>query len=427
MRIIYSSQKKQREDFNHQYKGRKVTITVKKTELDFTELHERMQWYVDQKIIPFANTLVMQGDEVVDVQFYGDADMESSQTLNESSIFRVHSSTKIVCSIAAMMLWEEGKFSLDDPLEKYIDAFKDMKVLKKNAVDINDTEAAGDSIRIRQILSHTAGFSYGFIDPESTIDSSYLENGLNPLDPSSKLTLESLCATLGNLPLAYQPGSNWRYSLATDVTARLVEVLSGQRFDEFLKERIFTPLGMTDTDFFVPEEKRDRLTTMYLPSDPLDAMSQLAGAMDSAPTTANGERPDFLSGGGGLMSTLSDYLSFTRMIINDGMHNGVTLIKPATLALMRTNQCANGIGVNFPMWSMPDTTFGLGFALKNKPAKDEPDNAAGEFHWGGLAGTHFWWSPNANITGICMTQRFPAFWHPFSHDFKTLTYKIAGA
>ncbi|MDC1018467.1 serine hydrolase [Pseudomonadales bacterium] len=133
-----------------------------------------------------------------------------------------------------------------------------------------------------------------------------------------------------------------------------------------------------------------------------------------------------LSGGGGLFSTLSDYLSFTRMILNQGSLGDANILKPDTLALMRTNQCAEGVGVNFPMWDMPDTTFGLGFALKNRPADGEPESAAGEYHWGGMAGTHFWWSPNANITGICMTQRMPAFWHPFSQDFKRLAYKIAG-
>jgi CubicO group peptidase (beta-lactamase class C family) len=243
--------------------------------------------------------------------------------------------------------------------------------------------------------------------------------------PGSALTLETLCDGLGQLPLCYQPGTFWRYSLATDVTARLIEVLSGKRFDEFLKARLFDPLGMVDTDFFVPTEKIGRFSTMYLPADPMDPMSACAGPMDAPETTANGARPTFLSGGGGLMSTLVDYLAFSKMIANNGRHNGTTIIRPETLALMRTNQCAPGVGVNFPMWNMPGTTFGLGFALKDEPADGEPASAAGEYHWGGMAGTHFWWSPKSNISGICMTQRMPGFWHPFSHDFKRLAYEIA--
>lgn len=403
-----------------------MAIEVIPTNLDFTELHERMQSYVDDKVIPFANSMVMKGDDVVDLEFYGGFDMTSDRPLTEDAIFRMHSSTKMVCSVAAMMLWEEGKFSLDDPLEKFIPAFADMQVLKADASSVEDVEPAKDSIRIRQILSHTAGLSYGFIEPESIIDTAYNEQALNPMAPAPGLTLESLCDALGHIPLAYQPGTFWRYSLATDVTARLIEVISGQRFDEFLKARIFAPLGMVDTDFFVPVDKQDRLTTLYLPTDPLDPMSECAAPMDSPAATTTAELPSFLSGGGGLMSTLVDYLAFVRMVVGDGCYQGKTLLKPETLALMRTNQCADGIGVNFPMWSMPGTTFGLGFALKEAPTDDEPAVAKNEFHWGGMAGTHFWWAPEADLVGVCMTQRMPGFWHPFSLEFKKLAYQIAG-
>ena len=403
-----------------------MSIGTKNSGLDFSELHKCIGRYVDEGIIPFANSVVLQGDEVIDFRLYGNADLESERPLTADSIFRMHSSTKLVCSIAAMMLWEEGKFSLDDPLEKHIPDFADMKVLKADAQDIGDTEAAHDSIRISQILSHTAGFSYGFIEPDSIIDMAYIEGSLNPLAPEPDMTLESLCTALGKLPLVYQPGTFWRYSFATDVTARLIEVLSGQRFDEFLKARIFDPLGMHDTDFYVPIEKLDRLTTLYLPADPLDPMSQCVAPMDSLANTTTDKVPSFLSGGSGLMSTLADFLTFSKMIINEGQLEGKTLVKPETLTLMRTNQCAEGIGVNFPMWDMPGTTFGLGFALKEQAAVDEPQSVIGEYHWGGMAGTHFWWSPKANLAGICMTQRMPGFLHPFSQEFKKLAHKIAG-
>ena len=403
-----------------------MSIGTKNSDLDFSELHKCIGRYVDEGIIPFANSVVLQGDEVIDFRLYGNADLESERPLTADSIFRMHSSTKLVCSIAAMMLWEKGKFSLDDPLEKYIPDFADMKVLKADAQDIGDTEAAHDSIRISQILSHTAGFSYGFIEPDSIIDMAYIEESLNPLAPGPDVTLESLCTALGKLPLVYQPGTFWRYSFATDVTARLIEVVSGQRFDEFLKARIFEPLGMHDTDFYVPIEKQDRLTTLYLPADPLDPMSQCVAPMDSLANTTTDKVPSFLSGGSGLMSTLADFLAFSKMIINEGQLNGKTLVKPETLTLMRTNQCAEGIGVNFPMWDMPGTTFGLGFELKEQAAVGEPQSGIGEYHWGGMAGTHFWWSPKANLAGICMTQRMPGFLHPFSQEFKKLAYKIAG-
>ena len=403
-------------------------IKVTDNHLDFSELHERMQWYVDEGIIPFCNTLIMQGTDVVDVSFHESADRrpghQSARPLSADSIFRMHSSTKIATSIAAMMLYEEGRFALDDPLTAYLPEFDNMTVLKAGATGIEDTEPATGAILIKQILSHTAGLSYGFVEPESIIDQAYTAANISPLAPAPDMTLESLCASLSNLPLAFQPGSWWRYSFATDVTARLVEVLSGQRFDSFLKARIFDPLNMVDTDFCVPEAKLPRFTTMYNPSDPLDPMS---GDLKPGSNPYEGARSgSFLSGGGGLMSTLVDYLTFLTMIIRVGGGDTQQLIQPETLALMRTNQCADGVIVNFPFWDMPGTVFGLGFALKQQAAAGEPDTAINEYHWGGLAGTHLWISPLANIAGICMTQRMPAFWHPFSHDFKRLAYQIAG-
>ena len=400
-------------------------IEVKDTNLDFSELHERMQWYVDEEIIPSCNTLILQGSEVVDAKLYGPLDHETNRPLEQDSIFRMHSSTKIVTSIAAMMLYETGRFQLDDPLEEYLPEFAGMSVLKADATSINDTEPAADSIRIRQILSHSAGFSYGFLDPEGIIDSAYNTGGLNPTTGRSGMTLESLCRDLARLPLAYQPGTYWRYSFATDVTARLVEVLSGQRFDRFLKERIFDPLNMVDTDFYVPKEKQDRFTTMYMPTNPLKPMAGGFRKMDDPYEGASSQPTTFLSGGGGLMSTLSDYVTFVKMMVNQGTWKGESFLSHETLDLMRTNQLAEGVEVNFPFWLIKHTTFGLGFALKNKPMRGEPDSAVGEYHWGGIAGTHLWMSPKANIAGICMTQRMPAFWHPYSQDFKRLAYQIA--
>ena len=248
-------------------------IEVKETGLDFSPMHAAVQAYIDQGVIPFANSVVMQGTEVVDLHFYGDSALESGRPLAADSIFRMHSSTKIACSIALMQMWEKGQFKLSDALSDYIPAFADMQVLQSGATSIDATEPAEDDIRISQILSHTSGLSYGFIEPEGTIDSAYNQAGINPFLPDSTMTLESLCDMLGQLPLAYQPGTFWRYSFATDVCARLVEVLSGQRFDDYLKANIFEPLGMVDTDFYVPEEKLDRLTTMFAPEDPMDPMS----------------------------------------------------------------------------------------------------------------------------------------------------------
>jgi CubicO group peptidase (beta-lactamase class C family) len=400
-------------------------IETIETGLDFSALHERMQWYVDEGILSCVNTLVMRGTDVLDFALFGYMDLESKRPLTDDAIFRMYSNTKIVTSVAAMQLHEQGRFGLDDPVADYIPSFENMSVLKADAESVADVVPATEPMRIRHILSHSAGLSYGFIEPLSVIDQAYAAAGIDILNDFS-LTLEGLCDKLGELPLVYEPGTSWRYSFATDVVARLVEVVSGARFDEYLQVKVFDPLEMVDTDFWVPAEKRGRFTTMYAPVDLLEPMKPGLVKADD-PNDGNYTRPrNLLSGGGGLVSTVSDYLSFIRMIVNGGSWRDAEILKPATLALMRTNQLAEGVGVQFPMWSMPGTVFGLGFALKQHLGQDEPAGMIDEYHWGGMAGTHSWMAPQAGITGMCMTQRMPGFWHPFSQEFKSLAYRISG-
>ncbi|MCP5181489.1 MAG: beta-lactamase family protein [Pseudomonadales bacterium] len=384
-----------------------------------------MAWYVDEGILSCVNTLVMRGTDVLDFRLFGYMDLESRTPLREDAIYRMHSNTKIVTSVAAMQLVEMGRLDLDAPVERYLPAFAHPRVLRADATEVSHADPAGGSIRVRHLLSHSAGLSYGFIEPDSLIDKAYAAAGIN-LFGGEELTLEELCDRLGSLPLVYEPGTNWRYSLATDVVARIVEVVSGQRFDDYLEEHIFRPLGMVDTAFHVSPEKVDRLVTMYAPTDLFNPMKPgLVKAED--PATGPYSRPRrFLSGGGGLVSTVADYLAFIRMIVNGGTWNGATLLKPETLALMRTNQLSAGVHVAFPMWAMPGTVFGLGFAIKQAVGAEEPLMARDEYHWGGMAGTHSWMAPNAGITGMCMTQRMPGFWHPFSHEFKAMAYRLAG-
>jgi CubicO group peptidase (beta-lactamase class C family) len=183
---------------------------------------------------------------------------------------------------------------------------------------------------------------------------------------------------------------------------------------------------MVDTDFWVPEEKSHRFVTMYSPEDMFSPMKPGMNKADDSRSGQYNQPRALLSGGGGLVSTVADYSSFLRMIINGGEWAGVRILQPETLQLMRSNQLAEGVKVAFPMWTMPGTVFGLGFALKNELQPDEPKAALGEYHWGGMAGTHSWTAPAANLTGFCLTQRMPGFWHPFSHEFKTMVYDIAG-
>lgn len=393
-------------------------------DIDFAPLHDRMRSYVDRNILSCCSTLVMRGTDILDYRTFGFMDIESATPLRDDAIYRMHSNTKIVTSVALMMLFEQGRFALDDPLSKFMPEFADPKVLLPDASSVTDVQAADSEILIRHILSHSAGFSYGFIEPDSVIDQAYLSGVLNVLTDGN-LSLEEFCALLAKLPLAYQPGTSWRYSVATDVCARLVEVLSGQPFDAFLAENVFMPLGMEDTDFWVPAEKADRFITMYAPEDLLDPMKPgLLKADDPLQGSYNSPRA-FKSGGIGLVSTIGDYMSFIRMIVNGGEWQGTRILKPETLALMRTNQLADGVCVQFPMWAMPGTVFGLGFALRQNLVDTDPRNAQDEYFWGGVAGTHTWMAPNANLMGMCSTQRMPGFWHPFSHEFRSLAYQLA--
>ncbi len=400
-------------------------MKITPTDFDFSAMHQRMQFYVDQNILSCCATAIFKGTDLVDLQTFGYMDLESKRPLASDAIFRMASNTKLVTSVALMMLFEEGLFDLDDPLAKFLTEFAELRVLKPDATSAADTVPAQNLITIRHLLSHSAGLSYGFVEPTSVIDQAYAAGGVDVLG-AADVDLEEFCGQIAKLPLAFEPGTSWRYSVATDICARLVEVLSGQKFDEFLQQRIFQPLGMTDTDFWVPENKLQRLTTLYAPADLLDPMKPGLHVFDSPQASTVSKPPKLLSGGGGLVSTVGDYSSFLRMIVNGGEWQGARLLQAQTLRMMRSNQLADGVKVAFPMWIMPGTVFGLGFAIKNELQPEDPASALGEYHWGGLMGTHSWMAPEADLTGFCLTQRMPGFWHPFSQEFKQLTYQVAG-
>lgn len=380
-------------------------------------MHKAIQQYVDDNLLAGASAVVLKDNQPVDYKTWGHADIESGRPIEEDTIFRIYSNTKIITAVAAMILYEEGRFALDDPLEKYLPALANRVALKPGSTDLDDTEAARSKPTVRQVMCHNAGFSYGFLQ-ESPVDAKY--NELNMMQPDS--TLEDMVEKLSTIPLAYQPGARWQYSVSSDILARLVEVWSGQTFIEFLKARIFDPLQMVDTDFYVPEAKHARLATNYAPVTPMQPM---APGLNVAPDVLVGgylKPKRFMSGGGGLVSTLPDYTRFIRMLVAEGELDGARILKPETVALMHTNQLPQGVGVQLPNWVMPDTVFGIGLAIKTAPREGEPKEAIDEFHWGGMAGTHSWISPRAGLAALIFTQRLPGFWHPFSHDFKRLVY-----
>jgi CubicO group peptidase (beta-lactamase class C family) len=383
---------------------------------DFTQAHAAMQRYVDGNILSGVSSAVLVGRDLVDVNYAGWADKEAQTPLRADHIFRVFSNTKLVTSCAALLLFEEGRLGLDDPIEKYIPQLGNRQVLLPNAASLDQTEPARSSITIRQLLSHSSGLSYGLFDPGTLIFNALNERGVH--NPNT--TLAQMVDVLAGLPLIYQPGTSWEYSLAIDVVARLVEIISGQSFDKFIQARIFDPLGMVDTGFVVPEKDQGRLVAYYAGADLMEPMKPGLTRTDNAPFPGAYLRPIArLNGGGGLVSTLPDMVALIRSLLP----GGPTLLKAETIAQVMTNQLPEGQWIRFAlMGEQPGKAYTLAGGLIVKPAPFDHPDASGELYWGGVAGTQWWISPKRNMAGVMMAQRQMSFVHPFSFEFKRLAY-----
>jgi CubicO group peptidase (beta-lactamase class C family) len=384
---------------------------------DFNPAHAAMSRYVDGNLLPGVSSALLIGREVVDTHCVGWADKEARIPLRADHIFRVHSNTKLITCCAALLLFEEGHFRLDDPIEKFIPQLANRRVLRPGATSLEETEPAERSITIRHLMSHSSGLSYGIFDTGTPIIKAYNERKV--LDTAT--TLAEMVDVLADLPLAYQPGTSWEYSVAIDVLARLVEIISGQRFDRFIQSRILDPLGMIDTGFVVPERNRNRLVAYYAGADVLEPMKPGLTRLDDAPYPGANLRPvPRLNAGGGLVSTLPDMVALIRSLLPGGS----TLLKPDTIALMMTNQLPAGVGIGFPRFGqLRGRGFGLAGALVLEPSSLDHKDSIGELYWGGSAGTQWWISPGKNAAGLMMTQRQMAFFHPFVFECKRLLYE----
>jgi CubicO group peptidase (beta-lactamase class C family) len=397
-----------------------TNLAVSKTHYDFTPVRTAMERYVDDEILAGASWALLEGRDLVDVQSTGCADREDRSPLRLDHIFRAFSNTKLVTSCAVLMLYEEGKIGLDDPIELYIPQLGNRMVLKPGATSLDDVAPAARSITIRHLLSHRSGLSYGIFDPGSEIFKAY--NQRKVLDHQTPLA--DMIDQLADLPLTYQPGEGWEYSVATDVLGRLVEVVSGQTFGDFIKARIFDRLGMVDTGFFVPESKQDRLVAYYKGADLLDPTKPGLTRLANAPYPGAYLRPfPRQSGGGGLVSTLPDMLALVRSLLPGGDQ----LLKPQTIAESMRNQLADGQWISFAMLGpMTGKGYGLAGSVTVQPGPLDPPGSTGELQWGGVAGTHWFVNPRANIAGVLMAQRYMAFWNPFFFDFKRRAYTAMG-
>ncbi len=367
------------------------------------------QYVADGKLAGIV-TLVARNGRVVHFEAQGVRDLESGAPMTKDSLFRIYSMSKPITAVAAMILYEEGAFQLNDPVSKFLPELADLKVWQDG-----ELVPLARPMTMQHLLTHTAGFSYGF-NPNDPVDKQYIDSGLL----ANSVDLDDFIARLAQLPLRYQPGERWHYSVAVDVTGAVVERISGQSFDEFLRTRLFAPLDMKDTFFAIPPDKRSRLGSNH-------RYNRGTGTLEVLPTPPYPlwENTTFFSGGGGLISTARDYLRFAEMLRNGGELNGVRILSPKTIAFMVQdhlpgNTRAAGTGEGMGMGMSAGSGFGLGFGVQTDPVLAGILGSPGEYSWGGAAGTIFWIDPVEELVVIGMIQLMGSPW-PLRSELKVLT------
>ena len=356
-------------------------------------LNETMHSFVDNNYISAIQTAILKNGKLIHYDSYGNSDISEKSTLKNDDIFRIASMTKPIVSVGLMMLHEEGKFKLDDPVYKYIPEFKNLSVQKRKKI-----KPAKYHIKVIDLLRHSAGFNFkGPEDYRKTIN----------------LTLEEYTKEAAKNPLKFEPGTTWWYSYATDICGYLIEVLSGQKLDVFLKNRIFDPLEMNDTFFEIPKDKLDRLTTLYI----VDKEKKLI-SFDDKSNTPFKDKVVLLNGSGGLLSTTDDYLKFASMLLNNGAYKNNQLISKQTLDLMKVD---HSLGLKYKKLAFGKKKgFGLGFEIVKE--EDTKFGSKGTFGWGGMFGTYFRVDPKENMVIIYMTQSFETYKLKIADKFRSLIY-----
>jgi CubicO group peptidase (beta-lactamase class C family) len=367
-----------------------------------------MQGLVDKKHLAGIVTLVARKGKVVQHQAYGMQDLDKQTPMRTDTIARIYSMTKPIAGVAMMMLYEEGKWRPSDPIAKHIPEFKNLKVYAGEKDGAPVLEDPVHPPTMGELMSHTAGFSYGVFG-NTPVDQIYRKN--NPLAASS---LQDMIDRLAPMPLLYQPGTRWVYSVSVDIQGYLVEKLSGKPFPEFLRTRLFAPLGMVDTAFFVPADKLSRAATIYAYDKSKNGLAPAPGEVTVT------SMPALASGGGGLYSTAADYFRFAQMLLNGGELDGRRILKKATVDMMRTNvlseQALNSkSGIGQAVFS-PAQGFGYDFAVVNDPAAAKRQVGKGSYWWWGIAGTWFWIDPTNEVIGIGIIQRRGGFPGAENHE-----------
>lgn len=387
---------------------------------DFSAARAVLQRHVDGHFLAGATAAVLSNGAVVESFCTGLADIERAEPLRPDHIHRAFSNTKLMTSVLALMLVDEGRFALDDPVKAWLPALGTLRVLRAGATTLDDTEPLQRHITVRHLLSHTAGFSHGVFDPGTLLFNGYKAAAVRGRDH----TLAVLVERLATLPLNRQPGSGWEYSLATDVLAHLIEVVTGKRFGDALQARLWGPAGMVDTGFVLRADQLPRLATLYV-GDLQHPDRPGLTRIDSAPWPEAYVQPFAMqSGAGGSFTTQADMLALLRQL----MPGRAGLLQPATLAEMMRDHLPGDQCVGFAHTGpIPSLGFGLAGAITRGPSALQPNTPAGELQWGGLAGTHWWISPATGVAGVQMAQRHFGFWHPYWFEYKQAVYAALGA
>jgi len=377
--------------------------------------------YLDSEKYPGFSLLVSRNGEIAH---------RSDQGYADDAMFRIYSMSKPITSIALMQLYEKGLFQLNDPVHRFIPAWEDLRVWIDGTPSNFHTTTPDRPMEVRDLLTHTSGLTYGWMQ-RTPVDAMYRRQGIS----SPKASLEDFCAGLADLPLMFSPGTQWAYSVATDVIGRLVEIISGQPFDEYLAENIFGPLGMTDTGFWAEGDKAERVAPLYtVPSlSPFgvpegaegDDMFMLDDSGSNSPVRT---KPTFLSGGGGLLSTMHDYHRFCSALLRGGELDGNRIIGPRTLVYMTQNHLSTGSDLasmgqpTFSESNYEGIGFGLGFSVVLDSSRAAVIGSPGAYAWGGAASTLFWIDPAEQLIVIGMTQLMPSSAYPIRDELKPMVY-----
>jgi CubicO group peptidase (beta-lactamase class C family) len=371
--------------------------------------------------LPCSLVMLARHGDVAHLGVQGMADVERGLPLASDTIFRIYSMTKPIVSAAFLMLVEEGRIALDDPVHRHIPSWKQLKAYAGGDHQTGfQTRPLDRPMLIVDLLRHTSGLTYGF-QQRTPIDAAYRALKIGEVDKAG--TLETMIEALAALPLEFSPGEAWNYSVSTDVIGYLIEKISGQSLDVFLQERLFGPLGMVDTGFHVAPQSARRLASCYQ-ATPTGGFKLQDDAHSSPFLTA----PDFRSGGGGLVSTAADFLRFAQMILGKGRLDGHRYLSRKTIDLMTANHLPGGVDLPalsrsmFSEASYEGVGFGLGFADVQQPHKTLIPGSAGDLSWGGMASTFFWIDPAEQLIGLFMTQLIPSSTYPVRREVRTLAY-----